>query len=167
MEGMIVRDALLMLMTGPVFEKALRQDADEVFGESMLPGTGPEEAHWMPRLPGPLRSGSTGRPPRLHFPCLLRDEYEAFFLGIGAHQGHKFGMEGEDACPRAIDAITFLRASNLGDRRKPAGKAVVGGMYLGVSASRLTTQHIGQADRDECRPVRRADPTLGTPPSRH
>ena len=68
---------------------------------------------------------------------LRADGYKAFFLGIGAHQGHKLGIEGEDTYPQVIDAIRFLRASNLGERRKPADRVVVvGGGNSAMDAAR-------------------------------
>jgi NADH-quinone oxidoreductase subunit F len=63
--------------------------------------------------------------------------YEAFFLGIGAHQGYKLEIEGEEDFPQVYDAITFLREVNLGKREKPADKVVVvGGGNSAMDAAR-------------------------------
>lgn len=63
--------------------------------------------------------------------------YEAFFLGIGAHQGYKLQIEGEDHFPQVYDAIGFLRQVNLGVREKPAEKVVVvGGGNSAMDAAR-------------------------------
>jgi putative selenate reductase YgfK subunit len=63
--------------------------------------------------------------------------FHAFFLGIGAHQGYKLKIEGEDHFAQVHDAITFLREVNLGNRTKPAGKVVVvGGGNSAMDAAR-------------------------------
>jgi putative selenate reductase YgfK subunit len=68
---------------------------------------------------------------------LRRQGYEAFFLGVGAHQGFKLKIAGEDDFPQVLDAITFLRAVNLGQRARPADEVVVvGGGNAAMDAAR-------------------------------
>ncbi|WP_244085555.1 FAD-dependent oxidoreductase [Desulforhabdus sp. TSK] len=63
--------------------------------------------------------------------------YKAFFLGIGAHQGYRLEIAGEDDFPQVYDAISFLRAVNLGKREKPAENVVViGGGNSAMDAAR-------------------------------
>jgi NADH-quinone oxidoreductase subunit F len=74
----------------------------------------------------------------------LRDDgYEAVFLGIGAHEGYRLGIPGEDDFPQVHDAITFLRGVALGSQGKPAGKVVVvGGGNAAMDAAR-TCKRLG------------------------
>lgn len=68
---------------------------------------------------------------------LRKEGYEAFFLGIGAHQGFKLGIPGEDSFPQVYDAVSFLRDGNLQGRRKPADRVVVvGGGNSAMDAAR-------------------------------
>jgi len=63
--------------------------------------------------------------------------FKAIFLGIGAHRSLKLNIAGEDACAGVVDAVTFLRNINLGERRKPGRKVVVvGGGNVAVDAAR-------------------------------
>lgn len=63
--------------------------------------------------------------------------YKAFFLGIGAHQGYRLEIAGEDDFPQVYDAISFLRAVNLGNRERPAENVVViGGGNSAMDAAR-------------------------------
>ena len=67
---------------------------------------------------------------------LLAQGYDAAFLAVGAHRGVRMGIAGEDS-PGVIDALSFLRAVNLG-KNPTLGKsvAVVGGGNSAVDASR-------------------------------
>jgi len=68
---------------------------------------------------------------------LLKDGYKAVFLGIGAHQGLKLGVPGEDDFEGFLDCIVFLRRVNLGDTTKPGRKVVViGGGNSAIDAAR-------------------------------
>lgn len=68
---------------------------------------------------------------------LRRDGYDAVFLGIGAHQGIKMGVDGED-CPGVLDCATFLRDANLGNEVKVGERvAVIGGGNAAVDAARV------------------------------
>jgi len=64
-------------------------------------------------------------------------EYDAAFLGLGAHQGMKLGVEGEET-PGVIEAVDFLRRGNLGEKVTVGKKVgVVGGGNVAVDAARL------------------------------
>jgi formate dehydrogenase beta subunit len=62
--------------------------------------------------------------------------YKAIFVTIGAHQGLRMGIEGEES-PGVIDGATFLREVNLGLKPSPGKKvAVVGGGNVAIDAAR-------------------------------
>ena len=62
--------------------------------------------------------------------------YKAIFVTIGAHQGLRMEIEGEES-PGVIDGATFLREVNLGLKPSLGGKvAVVGGGNVAVDAAR-------------------------------
>jgi NADH-quinone oxidoreductase subunit F len=68
---------------------------------------------------------------------LRADGYKAFFLGIGAWQGYKLGIEGENDYPQVISALEFLKNVAFGLKIKPADKvAIVGGGNAAVDAAR-------------------------------
>jgi len=68
---------------------------------------------------------------------LLSDGYKAVFLGVGAHQGLKLGVPGEDDYEGFLDCIVFLRRVNLGDQTKPGRKVIViGGGNSAIDAAR-------------------------------
>jgi NADH-quinone oxidoreductase subunit F len=68
---------------------------------------------------------------------LRADGYKAFFLGIGAWQGYKLGIEGEDDYPQVISALQFLKDVSFGLKIKPADRvAIVGGGNAAVDAAR-------------------------------
>lgn len=67
---------------------------------------------------------------------LFAEGYNAVFLGIGAHQGLKIGVEGEDD-PRVIEGVTFLREVSLGKRVAPGNRvAVIGGGNAAIDSAR-------------------------------
>jgi len=67
---------------------------------------------------------------------LFKSGYDAVFLALGAHQGIKLGVEGEDA-PEVLDCINFLQDVNLGKAVKLADKVVViGGGNAAMDAAR-------------------------------
>jgi len=68
----------------------------------------------------------------------LRDEgYEAIFVAIGAHQGRRLGLEGEEA-EGVIHAVDFLRRVALGEAIELGQKVVViGGGYTAIDAARM------------------------------
>lgn len=62
--------------------------------------------------------------------------YEAIFVTIGAHQGLRLGIEGEEG-PGVIDGATFLREVNLGLRPHLGQRVgVVGGGNVAIDAAR-------------------------------
>jgi len=66
----------------------------------------------------------------------LREEYDAVFIGIGAHKPRGANCEGEDL-PEVMQAIHFLRKVALGEDVKIGKKvAVVGGGDVAMDASR-------------------------------
>jgi NADH-quinone oxidoreductase subunit F len=67
----------------------------------------------------------------------LRLDYEAVFVGTGAHVDLKMGIPGEDA-DGVYESLSFLRKINLGDE-VPLGKkvAVVGGGNTAIDATRV------------------------------
>jgi NADPH-dependent glutamate synthase beta subunit-like oxidoreductase len=71
------------------------------------------------------------------FDDLLKEGYQAVFLGIGAHTGLKLGVPGEDDFEGFLDCIVFLRRVNLGDKTKPGNKVIViGGGNSAIDAAR-------------------------------
>jgi heterodisulfide reductase subunit A len=71
------------------------------------------------------------------FEELKEEGYEAVFLAIGAHQGLKLGIPGEDEFSGFLDCITFLRNMNLGDMTKPGRKVIViGGGNSAIDSAR-------------------------------
>ena len=72
---------------------------------------------------------------------LLKDGYKAVFIAIGAHEGAKMGITGEDL-EGVHDAIEFLREINLG-RQVKVGKtvAVIGGGNTAVDSARVALRN--------------------------
>jgi len=72
----------------------------------------------------------------------LLEEYDAVFIGIGAHQPRWMGIEGEDL-EGVIHAIDFLRDVNSGEDVKVGKKtAVIGGGNVAMDAVR-TARRLG------------------------
>lgn len=68
---------------------------------------------------------------------LFEQKYDAVLLSIGAHQGTKIGVEGEDL-PGVMDGASFLRDINLGKKVKLGDKvAVVGGGNSAIDSARV------------------------------
>ncbi|RLC95325.1 MAG: hypothetical protein DRI39_00410 [Chloroflexi bacterium] len=62
--------------------------------------------------------------------------YKAVFLTVGAHQGLRMGIDGEES-PGVIDGATFLREVNLGLKPSLGERvAVVGGGNVAIDAAR-------------------------------
>ena len=62
--------------------------------------------------------------------------YKVIFLTLGAHQGLRMGVEGEES-PGVVDGATFLREVNLGLKPSLGEKAaVVGGGNVAIDAAR-------------------------------
>lgn len=71
------------------------------------------------------------------FDELEKQGYKAFFLAIGAHQGLKLNVPGENDYEGFIDCVDFLRRVNSGDLRKPGRKVIIiGGGNSAIDASR-------------------------------
>jgi NADH-quinone oxidoreductase subunit F len=66
----------------------------------------------------------------------LFKEYNAIFLAVGAHQGIKMGVEGEDNS-KLRDCVSFLRDVSLGKEVKPGDRvAVIGGGNAAIDSAR-------------------------------
>jgi len=67
---------------------------------------------------------------------LFKQGYNAIFLAIGAHQGAKIGVEGEDN-PKVKECILFLRDVNLGKEVTLGDRvAVIGGGNAAIDSAR-------------------------------
>jgi NADPH-dependent glutamate synthase beta subunit-like oxidoreductase len=67
----------------------------------------------------------------------LRSQYQAIFVGIGAHKGYMLGVDGEDA-PNVLTGTEFLNRVNSGDHVEVGGKVVViGGGDTAIDAARV------------------------------
>ena len=78
----------------------------------------------------------------------LRKEYEAIFIGVGAHGSSPMGVEGEDKGYRGfISGVQYLLDINQGKDPYPAGKkvVVVGGGNVAIDCVRSSFR-IGKAD---------------------
>ncbi|MFC1914493.1 FAD-dependent oxidoreductase [Chloroflexota bacterium] len=68
---------------------------------------------------------------------LFEQGYKAVFLGPGAHQGMKLGIDGEDS-PGVVDGAAFLRKVNLGEKVEVGDKvAVIGGGNVAMDSARI------------------------------
>jgi NADH-quinone oxidoreductase subunit F len=67
---------------------------------------------------------------------LFEQGYHAIFLAIGAHQGAKLKIEGEDS-PEVMEGVSFLREINMGNEVRVGDRiAVIGGGNVAIDASR-------------------------------
>ena len=67
---------------------------------------------------------------------LFQGGYDAIFLAIGAHQGIKMGVGGEDS-PGVIDCVSFLKDTSLGiEVRLGERVAVIGGGNAAIDSAR-------------------------------
>ena len=68
----------------------------------------------------------------------LREQFDAVFVGIGAHQGRKLGCPGEDG-PGVYTGTEFLRQANAGDSPEVGSHVIViGGGDTAIDAARVT-----------------------------
>lgn len=68
---------------------------------------------------------------------LFKKGYEAIFLAVGAHDGMKLGVDGEDL-PGVIESADFLRRANLGEKVEVGDRvAVIGGGNVAIDAARV------------------------------
>lgn len=66
--------------------------------------------------------------------------YNAFFVAIGAQQGRKLGIEGEEA-EAVISGVDFLRTLNLGEPTSVSGRVVViGGGNVAIDVARSSAR---------------------------
>ncbi|MBM2816380.1 MAG: FAD-dependent pyridine nucleotide-disulfide oxidoreductase [Ignavibacteria bacterium] len=71
----------------------------------------------------------------------LQSEYDAIFVGIGAHKGKTLGLEGEDA-PNVYTGTDFLNKVNSGKSVEIGDKVVViGGGDTAIDAARVAKRH--------------------------
>ena len=67
---------------------------------------------------------------------LLEEGYNAVLLAIGAHQGLRIGVDGEDS-PRVMEGVTFLQEVSLGKRVALGNRvAVIGGGNAAIDSAR-------------------------------
>ena len=67
---------------------------------------------------------------------LFEHGYHAIFLAVGAHQGAKLRIEGEDS-PEVMEGVSFLREINIGNKIRVGDRiAVIGGGNVAIDASR-------------------------------
>jgi NADPH-dependent glutamate synthase beta subunit-like oxidoreductase/ferredoxin len=70
--------------------------------------------------------------------ALLKEGFDAVFLGLGCHQGMKLGIEGE-TLPGVSEAVDFLRKANLGEKVQVGERVgVVGGGNVAMDAARMS-----------------------------
>jgi NADPH-dependent glutamate synthase beta subunit-like oxidoreductase/Pyruvate/2-oxoacid:ferredoxin oxidoreductase delta subunit len=68
----------------------------------------------------------------------IRQEYKAVFVGLGAHQGYKLRVEGEDA-ENVMTGTEFLHRVNVGETIEVGNKVVVvGGGDTALDAARVS-----------------------------
>jgi len=67
----------------------------------------------------------------------LQNNFDAIFIAVGAHEGKKLGIPGENEYAGFLDAVTFLRNINFGPHKKPGDKIIViGGGNSAIDAAR-------------------------------
>ena len=72
--------------------------------------------------------------------ALFAQGYQAIYLAIGAHQGNKIGVPGDDSAG-VIDAVAFLRDISLGKKVKLGNRvAVIGGGNVAMDAARTAAR---------------------------
>ncbi len=68
---------------------------------------------------------------------IFKQGFKAIFLGVGAYDGYKLGVEGEDEYEGFLDCIQFLKRVNLGDKTRPGNKVIViGGGNSAIDSAR-------------------------------
>jgi NADH-quinone oxidoreductase subunit F len=73
----------------------------------------------------------------------IREKYNALFLAVGAHEGLKMNVEGEQA-DGVLDAVEFLRELNLGREVRIGQRVIViGGGNAAIDAAR-TAKRLGK-----------------------
>jgi len=75
----------------------------------------------------------------------LRKDYDAIFVGIGAHQGRKLGVDNEDA-ENVMTGAQFLHLVNSGEKVEVGKKVVViGGGDTAIDAARMARRQGAEA----------------------
>jgi len=75
--------------------------------------------------------------PKFTVDDIFKQGFKAIFLGVGAYDGYKLGVEGEDEYEGFLDCIQFLKRVNLGDKTKPGNKVIViGGGNSAIDSAR-------------------------------
>lgn len=68
----------------------------------------------------------------------LRKDFDAVFIGVGAHKGMKLQIKGEDM-EGVIDGVDFLRDANMGKPINARGKVIIiGGGNVAMDAARVS-----------------------------
>ena len=68
----------------------------------------------------------------------IQKEFDAVFLGVGAHLGMKLQIKGEDM-KGVVDGVDFLREANMGKPVNAKGKVIViGGGNVAMDAARVS-----------------------------
>ncbi len=69
---------------------------------------------------------------------LLEQGFDAVFLGVGAHQGIRLGVDGENLAG-VMESVEFLRRGNLGERIDVGERVgVIGGGNVAIDAARMS-----------------------------
>jgi len=90
----------------------------------------------------------------------LRSEYQAVFVGVGAHKGRKLGIPGEDA-PTVLSGTEFLNRVNRGAPVEVGAQVVVvGGGDTAIDAARVS-RRLGAAVTVVYRRTREEMPAIG------
>jgi len=68
----------------------------------------------------------------------IQKEFDAIFIGVGAHTGMKLQIPGEDL-KGVVDGVDFLREVNMGNKIDAKGKVIViGGGNVAMDAARVS-----------------------------
>lgn len=68
----------------------------------------------------------------------IQRDFDAVFIGVGAHKGMKLGIKGEDM-EGVVDGVDFLREVNMGKKWPAKGKVIVlGGGNVAMDAARVS-----------------------------
>lgn len=84
-----------------------------------------------------IRTNSPVGTPGKAIQDLLKEEYKAVFIAVGAQKGKKLEIPGEEGTLGVMDCLEFLKNVNAGDVRSPGEKvAVIGGGNSAIDAVR-------------------------------
>lgn len=84
-----------------------------------------------------IRTNSPVGSPGKAIQDLLKEEYKAVFIAVGAQKGKKLEIPGEEGTLGVMDCLEFLKNVNAGDVRSPGEKvAVIGGGNSAIDAVR-------------------------------